>query len=220
MARSRLTREKANIDNRGACCNENDLWEANSRSTVYTPHPCSKPGVFACIGDDCGSNGVCDKAGCSYNAYKEGIKNFYGPGGTIDTNKPFTVVTQFLTTDNTTAGALREIRRVYVQGGKVIPNAKSAAGVDSVTDKVCDWNKPFHNLGELKGFGEAAQRGMVLTFSIWNDVGGFMKWLDQGNAGPCNATEGDPAFIKKNTPDTSVTFSKVKWGDIGTTYAH
>lgn len=44
-----------------------------------------------------------------------------------------------------------------------------------------------------------------------------MNWLDAGNAGPCNDTEGDPQIIKQTTPDTDVTFSAIKWGDIGTT---
>ncbi|KAJ4424139.1 hypothetical protein N0V82_001187 [Gnomoniopsis sp. IMI 355080] len=42
---------------------------------------------------------------------------------TVDTSKPFTVVTQFLTTDNTTNGTLGEIRRMYIQDGKLIENA-------------------------------------------------------------------------------------------------
>lgn len=65
--------------------------------------------------------------------------------------------------------------------------------------------------------GRALARGMVLTFSIWNDDGEFMNWLDSGDSGPCNATEGDPKIIQQTTPDTDVTFSKIRWGDIGTT---
>jgi len=45
-----------------------------------------------------------------------------------------------------------------------------------------------------------------------------MDWLDEGTAGPCNATQGNPAIIEAEDPGTSVTFSNVKWGDIGTTY--
>ena len=162
---------------------------------------------------------MCDKAGCGFNSYKEGFPDYYKPGGTVDTSKPFTVVTQFITKDNTAAGELVEVRRLYVQNGKVIANAKTKAGVDSIKEGQCDWNKPWNNLGKLKGFGESAARGMVLTFSIWNDNGGFMKWLDSGNAGPCNATEGDPALIKQQNPNTQVTWSKVKWGEIGSTYS-
>jgi cellulase len=59
---------------------------------------------------------------------------------------------------------------------------------------------------------------MVLVFSIWNSAGDFMSWLDGGNNGPCNATAGDPAQIVKLTPDVSVTFSNIRWGDIGSTF--
>lgn len=52
-----------------------------------------------------------------------GNQNFFGPAKNVDTTKPFTVVTQFVTTDGTANGDLAEIRRVYVQNGKVIPNS-------------------------------------------------------------------------------------------------
>ena len=56
----------------GACCPEMDIWEANSISTAYTPHPCSKNGIYACTGTECGDDserysGVCDKDGCDFN---------------------------------------------------------------------------------------------------------------------------------------------------------
>jgi len=48
-------------------------------------------------------------------------------------------VTQFLTTDGTDTGDLKEIRRFYVQDGKEIPNAKSniVQGFESITDETC-----------------------------------------------------------------------------------
>lgn len=48
--------------------------------------------------------------------------------------------------------------------------------------------------------GNALERGMVLIFSIWNSDGDFMNWMDSGDAGPCNATEGDPKLILANQP--------------------
>jgi len=195
---------------------QRDLWEANSAATAFTPHSCNTTGVYACSGAACSGTGVCDKGGCGFNAYSQGAKNFYAKGGTVDTSKPFTVVTQFM---NDTTGALREIRRLYVQNGKVIQNAKIASGNgNSITDSLCGKND-FERLGGLKGMGKSMQRGMVLIFSIWNDAGGFMKWLDSGNNGPCAASEGDPATIKEKYHDTSVTWSNVKWGEIGSTYA-
>jgi cellulase len=71
----------------------------------------------------------------------------------------------------------------------------------------------------LQRMGEALGRGMVPVFSIWDDPGLWMHWLDSDGAGPCGGTEGDPAFIQANYPNTAVTFSKIRWGDIGSTYS-
>ena len=50
-----------------------------------------------------------------------GNQKFYGRGPefTIDTSKKLTQVTQFITDDGTDNGKLVEIRRVWVQDGKV-----------------------------------------------------------------------------------------------------
>lgn len=32
-----------------------DIWEANSMSAAYTPHPCNTTGLLKCSGDDCGN---------------------------------------------------------------------------------------------------------------------------------------------------------------------
>jgi cellulose 1,4-beta-cellobiosidase len=55
-----------------------------------------------------------------------GDKTFYGPGASykIDTTKPLTVITQFITSDGTDNGDLVEMRRVYVQNGVTIQNSK------------------------------------------------------------------------------------------------
>ena len=76
------------------------------------------------------------------NPYRAGVKDFYGPGKTVDTTKPLTVVTQFITTDGTDTGDLKEIRRIFVQDGKVIQHPKSnVPGIstqhDSITDDMC-----------------------------------------------------------------------------------
>jgi cellulase len=213
-----------NVNNSGLCCQEMDLWEANARSTALTPHACTTEGLYACSGDACGSNGVCDKSGCGYNPYGLGSHSYYGYGDTVNTNKTMTVVTQFLTTDNTAHGTLKEIRRLYVQNGKIIGNAVvpfNGSTIDSITDSYCQGSSAsFQQRGGLAQMGKALGEGMVLIFSIWNDNGQFMDWLDEGNAGPCNATEGNPALIQANDPSTSVTFSNIKWGDINSTYSN
>jgi len=100
-----------------------DIWEANSISTAFTAHPCNDLGHTRC--DDpvtCGTGadnrykGECDKDGCDLNSYRVGVKDFFGPGSgfKVDSTKPVEVVTQFLTTDGTANGDLKEIRRIYV----------------------------------------------------------------------------------------------------------
>ncbi|KAL3457934.1 concanavalin A-like lectin/glucanase domain-containing protein [Aspergillus heterothallicus] len=220
---------EANVDGHGACCNEMDIWEGNSRATGFTPHGCHYPGggLWECTSDEecngpTGENdSVCDKWGCGFNPYALGEKGFYGRGSgfDVDSRRVFSVVTQFVTSDNTTAGDLVEIRRLYVQDGKVIGNAVVQGNRDSLTDALCETTASwFEGFDGLDGMGRALGRGMVLAMSIWNDAGGYMQWLDGGDSGPCNATEGAPSFIEANTPDTSVTFSNIRWGDIGSTF--
>lgn len=233
----------------GACCNEMDIWEANNAATALTPHPCKANQVYPCQGTDCGNgddkyNGVCDKDGCDFNPYRMGNKGYYGTGAnfSVDTARKFTVVTQFVTEGDSTDGKLKEIRRLYVQDGKVIQNAKvDIPGMDatnSITDAYCVANKQvlggtdaFTAEGGLKQMGEALGRGMVLALSIWNDAGGHMAWLDEdpfpadadptkpgSGRGPCSTTSGDPADLIKNYPDAKVVFSNIRSGDIGSTY--
>jgi hypothetical protein len=97
-------------------------------STAVTPHACSTIEQSRCDGDGCGGTysadryaGVCDPDGCDFNAYRMGVKDFYGKGMTVDTSKKFTVVTQFKGT-----GDAMEIKRFYVQGGKTIEQPASA----------------------------------------------------------------------------------------------
>ncbi|KAF2639506.1 glycoside hydrolase [Massarina eburnea CBS 473.64] len=203
-----------NVKAEGACCNELDIWEANKRATQVAPHTCSKPGLYRCTGTECTATGVCDKNGCGKNPYTTD-KSFYAPKSSkVDTNKPFTVVTQFPAQN----GVLQSVVRKYVQNGKVIEDV--AANV-SMNDTYCSANgaTTFMGLGAMKGMGEAMTRGMVLAMSIWWDEGGFMNWLDSGNAGPCNATEGDPKVIQQVEKAPSVVFSQIKWGEIGSTFA-
>ncbi|KAF4159600.1 hypothetical protein CNMCM6069_001243 [Aspergillus lentulus] len=202
-----ITWKNGTLNTSGAsyCCNEMDILEANSRANSYTPHPCSATN--------------CDKGGCGFNPYALGQQSYWSPGGTVDTSKPFTITTQFVTNDGTTTGTLSEIRRQYIQNGKVIANAVSSAGVSSITEDWCtSVDSSAATFGGLTTMGKALGRGMVLIFSIWNDAGGFMNWLDSGNSGPCSSTEGNPDLIKAQNPTTHVVFSNIRWGDIGSTF--
>ncbi|TVY90591.1 putative endo-beta-1,4-glucanase [Lachnellula willkommii] len=222
----------------GACCNEMDIWEANSAANAFTPHPCNVTGVYACTEPLCGDAnkyaGVCDKDGCDFNPYRDGAPDFYGPNKTIDTNRKFTVVTQFLTSDNK---ALVEINRLYVQDGTVIQNAHTnITGVisqNSISDTYCKEQKivfgatdDFSTQGGLSQMGKALDRGMVLIFSIWDDASSGMQWLDATSGtgagsvrGPCSATSGDAATIMADEPWSAVTFENIRTGEIGSTFS-
>ncbi|OAA58934.1 glycoside hydrolase family 7 protein [Niveomyces insectorum RCEF 264] len=172
----------------GSCCNEMDILEANSMATAMTPHPCK--------------GSTCDKNGCGYNPYASGQRNFWGPGKTVDTSKPFTVITQFAAS----GGRLSQITRKYIQNGRQISGGGtiSNCGAEGAT-------------GGLAGMGDALGRGMVLAMSIWNDPQQQMSWLDAGMNGPCGSGQGSPATIQSQHPDTHVVFSNIRWGDIGST---
>ncbi|KAJ7246795.1 cellobiohydrolase I [Mycena haematopus] len=228
----------------GTCCNEMDIWEANKNAAAYTPHVCNSTGLTACTGTACGDdtdryNGICDKDGCDFNSYRMGDTGFLGPGKTVDTNSKFTVVTQFIAT----SGTLSEIRRLYVQNGKVITNSNTniagiSPAVNSITDSFCNQQKTafgdtnsFETRGGLAAMGKALARGMVLALSIWDDHTAGMYWLDSTyptNAstsqpgvtrGPCSTTSGDPKTVESTEASNQVVFSNIKFGDLNTTFS-
>jgi len=231
----------------GSCCAEMDIWEANKRSTAYTPHSCDSVGPTRCNGVTCGDNasgdrynGLCDKDGCDFNSFRMGNRSFYGPGKIVDTNSKVTVVTQFITNDGTANGDLVEIRRIYKQHGQVIYNSAatfpSLNGATSLTDEVCDAQKAlfgdvndFKEKRGMKGMGESLKRGMVLALSLWVDFDSNLLWLDSDfplnvdpskpgvGRGDCPTTSGVPADVIAKSPNAKVVFSNIKWGPIGST---
>ncbi|KAH7015906.1 concanavalin A-like lectin/glucanase domain-containing protein [Ilyonectria destructans] len=213
-----------NVDGRGSCCNELDIWEANSRATHIAPHPCNQTGLYECVGSECGSEGVCDKSGCGWNPNRLNATNYYGRGDTfkVDTTRKFTVISQFLSDKS---GHLTELHRHYMQDNELISSAVvNIAGppkINFMNDELCAATgaDEFMRLGGMTGMGEAMSRGMVLVMSIWWDQGGNMNWLDQGNSGPCNATEGNPTSIVKVEPNPEVTFSNIRIGEINSTFS-
>ena len=169
-----------------------------------------------------------------------GDTSFLGEGKTVDTSSKFTVVTQFLTSDNTTSGTLSEIRRFYVQNGVVIPNSQSTiadVSGNSITDDFCNAQKTafgdtnsFEKLGGLATMGDSLEKGMVLALSVWDDHTANMLWLDSSYPtdkdastpgvarGPCATTSGVPSDVEASSGSASVTYSNIKFGDIGTTF--
>jgi cellulose 1,4-beta-cellobiosidase len=229
----------AGVGNHGSCCAEMDIFEANSISTAYTPHPCDSSSQIMCIGDDCGGTysdtryaGTCDPDGCDYNSYRMGDTSFYGSGMTVDTTAPFTVVTQFI------GEPLTEIKRFYVQNGKVIPNSETqipGTTGNSITTEFCDAQKTafgdnnvFDSHGGLSKIGDALSAGMTLVMSIWDDHYSDMLWLDStyptnstglGAArGTCATDSGVPFIIESANADASVTFSNIRFGPMNSTF--
>lgn len=220
----------------GHCCAEMDLWEANSHATAYTAHPCEAEGPHKCEGEACGS--ACDQSGCGFNSFRNGDEKFYGPGPefTVDTTKPFTVVTQWITADGTDDGELVDIRRIYVQDGRLITNSDAQAlggeAGNSLSEKYCaaaheafgDGSAFASGGAGFKKIGAAAERGMVLALSVWADMKSHMAWLDAtlghgvGSArGPCSREDAGDSLDGDAFADVSVTYTNFMHGEIGST---
>jgi cellulose 1,4-beta-cellobiosidase len=241
------TDSNAGFGKYGACCNEMDIWEANSMSNAYTPHVCDKVGLYRCSSaTECGDgsnrySGVCDKDGCDFNPFRQGNKTFYGKGKTVDTTKKITVVTQFITDDMTPTGKLVEIRRAWVQNGQVILQSKNEwpgiGDFNSITDEYCVNQKnvfgdnPYFNVnGGNAAMGTSLKRGHVLALSIWADHAAHLLWLNSpypvdkdpslpGIArGECSTTSGDPNELIQSAPNSSVTYSNIRWGELCSTF--
>ena len=124
----------------GTCCNEMNIWEANRISTVYTPHVCTVERQTRCEGSDCGLHtGFCDKAGCDFNPYRLGDKTFFGPSNnfTVDSTKPFTVVTKFITADGTDNGDRFESTLL-----ELLNDAKFVEILVKTTENTVGYSKP------------------------------------------------------------------------------
>jgi cellulose 1,4-beta-cellobiosidase len=164
-----------------------------------------------------------------------GDKSFYGKGKTVDTSKKFTVVTQFVGT-----GDALEIKRFYVQNGKVIANSQSQIeGItgNSITTAFCDAQKQvfgdtytFKDKGGMSNMAKALEKGMVLVMSLWDDHYSNMLWLDSTyptdkdasvpgiGRGECDTGSGAPADVESKNADASVTYSSIRYGPLNSTF--
>merc|ERR1719410_1086389 len=224
----------------GSCCAEMDLWEANKEATAFTAHPCSVDKLYRCEGEECKT--LCDMPGCDFNSYRMGAHSFYGPGGefVVNTLKPFTIVTQFITADGTDTGDLSEIRRFYVQDGRRIENSKATLdglrNQSSLSDAACALDKKIFGesdttgkFGGMKQMGDAIGRGMTLVLSLWDDGESNMHWLDSRDPvwenpmkpgvlrGPCSTEVGNPNFVRSHYSSAFVDYYNFKYGELGST---
>lgn len=224
-----------------------DLFEGNKFASAFSAHPCTVNGQTRCHDTQCSKPdapwGYCDANGCDWNSYRLGSTSFYGGGGTVNTSKKFTVVTQFITSDGTDDGELVEIKRFYLQNGVVIPNNNPVLpGLSpnpaymSIKNSFCSDQKAafgetdyFAQLGGLTQVGKSLKRGGVLVFGISDDEDRNLQWLDAVwpwnvdtalpgvKRGPCSITSGQVDEIRLSAPNASVQFSNVRIGTIGKT---
>ncbi|KAI2472718.1 glycoside hydrolase family 7 protein [Annulohypoxylon bovei var. microspora] len=221
----------------GACCAEIDVWESNSHSFAFTPHPCTTNEYHVCETDQCGGTysddrfaGKCDANGCDYNPYRMGNTDFYGKSKTVDTSKLFTVVSQF--SDN-------KLTQFFVQDGKKIeipgPTGDGFPATSDITPEFCtaevtafgDRDR-FTEVGGFDQLNQALDVPMVLVMSIWDDHYSNMLWLDSsyppekagqpgGDRGDCAQDSGAPADVEASIPDAKVIWSNIRFGPIGST---
>jgi hypothetical protein len=207
----------------GSCCFEWDIWEANKAATQWAAHACDvKESAYVCE-SDCSK---CDTSGCAWNPYRDSatgkLSDFYGPSKTIDSTKKFTVVTQFISDSGADSGNLKEVRRLWIQGGKLIqtPNKRIWNGTDNVetnvlNDETCKNSQQYGSHGGDSAFSASFKRNAVLAMSLWTD--GSMAWLDEGGNGECSSPGGKEPIINANR-NSYLEFSNIKFGDIDTTY--
>lgn len=216
-----------------------DILESNALAQAFTPHPCSRTGQSTCMGDQCpeGPKGFC--AGCDFNPYRLGATDFFGPGKTVDSSLPLKIVTQFITDSN---GDLAEIKRIYVQNGRIIQNAHpvfpTLKPYNSITDNFCSASTQlfggedqFRTKGGLKQLGKSLDDGMVLVLSLWDDKSATdMLWLDGAFPldadptkpgvvrGPCTPAEGNATLIENKYPNAFVQYGNIRIGELDSTY--
>merc|ERR1711943_19351 len=218
---------------------------ANKMSMAYTMHSCSPGEQTRCQGVDCGDNGedrfsgLCDKNGCDIQPHRLGTHDFFGPGSDfqIDSTKPVTVTTQFITNDGTDHGKLTEVRQFYQQDGKTVEHpAYTVNGKqhNTITDDFCaDWvattqdGTNFLEKGGLDAVEKAIDAGVVLVMSLWDDHYANMLWLDSTSPtdgsqpgsyrGACSVDSGVPADVERDQADATVKFSDIKFGPFGST---
>jgi cellulose 1,4-beta-cellobiosidase len=81
----------------------------------------------------------------------------------------------------------------------------------------------------MKSMSDALGKGMVLVMSLWDDHYADMLWLDStyppekagqpgSERGGCDAASGKPDTVESSQPNAQVTFSNIKFGDIGSTF--
>ena len=139
----------------GTYCPEMDVMEANKYAMASTPHTCQyvAPHYYP----------SCDRGGCGANVL-DATGYQFGPGKTIDTNKPFTLSVSFITNGDT----LTTLTNDFYQEGRHIQ-------FNSCRPDYLQW------------MGKSLP-GITVVMSLWGTGAGGMSWLDgkSGCQGGCN----------------------------------
>jgi len=116
------------------------------------------------------------------------------------------------------------------------PTQPGLTKFNSLTDSFCNAAKKlfqdpntFERMGGMQNMGKSISNGMVLVMSLWDDDQEHMLWLDSNyplskppsfpgvKRGPCPITSGVPKEVQQQYPNSYVTYSNIKFGDIGST---
>ena len=147
----------------GSYCSEMDVMEANKYAMASTAHTCNyvPPHYYS----------YCDRGGCGKNVLDAASWGF-GPGKTIDTNKPFTLSVAFITSN----GDLNTINNYFWQEGRNIQFDSCYSGYN-------------------KWMGKSLS-GITVVISLWGTVAGGMSWLDgkSGCWGGCDLGNSQVTF--------------------------
>jgi cellulose 1,4-beta-cellobiosidase len=224
----------------GACCAEFDILASNAHSYLMSSKPCTTPRYEVCHLSSCDPERspyqydnpipLCDKYGCEYQPYRLGHTDFYGRNKTIDTNKKFTVVTQFKTD---------KVTQFFIQDGKKIevptPDLPGLPAQNSINADYCkaktelyEYRDRWNRVGGYAKHLEMLSQPMVLTMGITNDHWSWNAWLDSQwlpeeegkpgtERGPCKLEDNDPAETSARYGRATVVWSNLRFGPIGST---
>ncbi|KAM7208219.1 Exoglucanase 1 [Naviculisporaceae sp. PSN 640] len=228
-----------------ACCPEMAVWNSNAHSYQVSSHLCPKNEYTVCkdkscdyyipYSDDEDRLERCDKWGCSYNPFQMGNRDFYGKGKTVDTSKKFTVVTRF---------EEDQVVQFFVQDGKKIETPKPKWDElkdvkNGISQETCSkktdvfMERDFWNFNNgWKTHLELMKTPMVLVMSIDDDDWGWNLFLDsvwppekEGDMEEPGALRGDclpwenndPRYVRAYSPFSTVVWSNIRFGPIGST---